>query len=135
MTISQNLGDFGSTCNDSGLLICSPRFDSWLLQLQNNRLCWIIFCSSKIPQILEFLAWPPCFQETIGNTEFFQMKVETLKRVYIFFSLLVRDGTSIKVGLENQLFHYWNRGHCKCLHHTNKLSRVILEPFWSLRRL
>ena len=44
------------------------------------------------------------FQETIGNTKFFQMKVETLKRVYIFFSLLVCNGLSLKMRLENKLF-------------------------------
>ena len=32
------------------------------------------------------------------------MKVETLKRVYIFFSLLVCDGLSLKMRLENKLF-------------------------------
>ena len=81
-----------------------PQVDSQPLQLHDGKQFWIIFHPSKFPQIFKFSASPPCFQETIGNTKFFQMKVETLKRVYIFFSLLVCDGLSLKMNLENKLF-------------------------------
>ena len=93
-----------STGHDSGLLICSPRFDSWPLQLQDLRHFWIIFLLFKNSPNFWIFSMTPLLSGNYRKHRIFSDESRDTKEGPHIFSLLVCDGLPLKMRLENKLF-------------------------------
>ena len=75
-----------STGNDSGLLICSPGFDSRLLQLQDLRYFWIIFLLFKNSPNFGIFSMTPLLSGNYRKHRIFSDESrDTKEGLHIFF--------------------------------------------------